>query len=58
MRDKELIKDTAKFDFLKFKFLNCNNRLKFIKETLFPPKGELSYTNKYTSRISRLLKVK
>ena len=56
---KELSTYSAgKFDFLKFKFLNCNNRLKFIKETLFPPKGELSYTNKYTSRISRLLKVK
>lgn len=48
----------GKFDFIKFKFINSSNKLKFLMETLFPPKGELSYTNKYASRLSRLIKTK
>lgn len=55
---KQLKKNNRKFSTLKYFFLRFKeaaNKVTFIKETIIPPKQELKYTNKYRSRLHRIL---
>ncbi|PRO71079.1 hypothetical protein C6Y40_23785 [Alteromonas alba] len=55
---KKLKKNDSKYSTLKYfylRFKESDNKLIFIKETIIPPKQELKYTNKYRSRLHRIL---
>lgn len=55
---KNLNKKSSSISYQLFKLKYSESKLKFLKEVLFPPKEELQYTNKYTTRFHRLFKLK
>ncbi|MEQ5806153.1 nucleotidyltransferase family protein [Alteromonas sp. NFXS44] len=51
----DLNKKRQKYSYFLFRLLECRRKLTFLKESLFPPKSELSYSGKYKTRLHRLL---